>query len=371
MRKKILVLLCTILACTATACNSSAEFEKNYGEITLGEYKKLSAEKEVYTVTEEDINDSIETLLYDYAVTQTVTRPSKAEDTIYLTMTATKDEEVLMDYKADDEYSIFLGYDEFGSEFDKKLTGVSTGDELTFSITYEEDFDLTDFAGATINFDIHVLKITEDVLPELTDSFITEKLQYESREDLISNVRADLESEHASNSSADLRENLINQVIDNSTFGDYSQDLYDKHAALVEETYTNYASMFGYESVDDIYEAFGMTEKDVKDEILAGVHREITVTAIANKEDLHLSGNAYKEALEVFATDSGYENTELLLEDYDEENVRAWILEEDVLDFLEEHAVITEVEATEEEDAEEEIEEETDEETNEETDEEE
>lgn len=357
MKKKIFWLLPALFAFTMTACSSSGDAgsdasnstvavsTESYGTVTLCDYSNLSAEKNVYEVSETAIDDSVDSLLYDYVEYNEVTRPSVSGDCLTISFTAAKEGEPLFDYTDEEGYDIYLGSEEFGSEFDEKLTGVSTGDHLTFSLTYGEDDYNTDLAGSTVDYDINVLSITEEVLPELTDAFITDTLGYESEDDMRAALKQQLESENEASSTYELRENLLQQVIENSTFEDYSQELYDSYAAGMEESYASYAEMFGMETVDEVYELFGMTEEDVEQEILNYVYRTIAVQAISEQEGLALSDEEYQKGLEHYAEEAGMESTDALIEEYGEDSLYSWILEDKVLDFLEEHATITEVAA--------------------------
>ena len=79
------------------------------------------------------------------------------------------------------------------------------------------------------------------------------------------------------NSSAeyDFRENLMQQVIDGSDFESYSQDLYDSYAAGMEESYESYMEMFGCETVEEVYNLFGLTEADIEKEVMnSGLPRD-------------------------------------------------------------------------------------------------
>lgn len=351
MKKKLLVFLCAALTLSCTACDNSAketaEFEKNYGKVTLCDYKNLEVEKEISTVTDEQVAESIENMLYDYAETKEVTRPSKENDILTVEMTAKKDGENFLEYAEEDAYSFYLGYQEFGEEFDTKLTNVSTGAELTFSVTYKADFEIPDFAGATIEYAVKVLKIEEEILPELTDEFITNTLEYASREDMENSIRQQIKEDNETNSEYYLREDLITQVVDNSTFESYSQELYDKFAELIEEGYLGYAQMFGYETVEEIYEAFGMTEEAVEEEILDAVYRNIAVEAIARKEKISVSDEEFESKQNALMEEYAYESLEDLYNDYGEEDtIRLQFLEEEVLDFLQNNAKITEVEVS-------------------------
>lgn len=375
MRKKLLVLLFTLIPFTMTACGGSKDVAvesavsggnaesveaedaesysaEAYGTAILGDYKNLSVEKEVYEVTEEDISEYIDSMLYDYIEYNEVSRPSQSGDLLLITLTASNDGETVMEYTEEDEYYFYLGYGELGSAVDQELTGVSVGDELSFSVTYDEDHEITEFAGAKIEFQVNILSIEEEIIPELTESFIVDTLGYESQTDLEENIRQEMESENESNSSYELRESLIQQVVENSEIQSYSQELYDSYAAGVEESYQSYAEMFGFESVEEVYELFGMTEEDVEKEILSYVQRAVVVQTIVEKENLGLSEEEYETRLNRYVEELGYENVDELIADYGEETMYAWIEEDKVLDFLEEHATITEVKVTAEEEEE-------------------
>lgn len=275
-----------------------------------------------------------------------MTRPSESGDCLQINLTASIDGELVLDYTDEEGYDLYLGYEEFGTEFDEKLTGVSTGDELSFTLTHAEDFSISELAGATVDYTVTILNITEEIVPEITDEFITDTLGYESREALEEALRQEAESEYESNSSSELREDLIQQVIDGSTFENYSQELYDSYAASMQESYESYASMFGCESVEEVYELFDMTEEDVEAEVLNYVYRTIVIQAISDAENITLSDEEYESGLESYVADFGYDDTDSLLADYGEESIREWLLEEKVLTFLEENATITEVAAT-------------------------
>lgn len=352
MKKTRLWLLAVLIPFALTACGTSGSSaggstfsDEAYGTVTLCDYSNLPAEKYVYEITDTEIDEAITSMLYDYVEYNEVTRPSASGDSVSVTMTAARDGETILDYTDENGYDVYLGSEEFGSKFDEELTGVSAGDHLTFSVAYEEDDANTDFAGSTIDYDVTVLSVTEEVLPELTDAFVTDTLGYESTDAMKEEIRQNMESEHESNSVYELRENLIQQVIEGSDFGDYSQELYDSYAASMTESYESYMEMFGLESVDQVYEMFGMTEEDVEKEILNYVYRTITVQAISEKEKLKVTDEEYQEGLDHYTQESGYDSSDALIADYGEESLRSWILEDKVLDFLEEHASITETAA--------------------------
>lgn len=363
MKKRILIYAMAAITLIASGCSKEDTPKKDlkefthetYGEVKLGDYKGLSVEKPIYSVSQEDIDSYIESLIYEYAESNVVERAAKEGDYLTINFTVSSDGEIIYDY-SEEPYYIYIGDEEFGAEFDAKLVGKSAGETEKFSITYAEDYVDTEFAGKTIDYDVTVSEVTEETYPEMTDEFITNDLGYESYDKMIEAIKKELTKENNTESEYSVKENIIQNIIDSSVFNKYSDELYASCKQSSEDSYSEYAEMFGCSSTDELYEMFGMTEEDVESEIMNQVYRIIVVDAISQKEELALTNTEYKEGAVRLAEEMGYESANDFVSDYGEESAYMLILEEKVLDFLVDNAKITEVEQT-EEDFEEDIEE--------------
>ncbi len=357
MKKKFVWLLLATMSLSLAGCGkksqndnasdspSSAVILSDYGDVELCDYKGLSETKNIYKVTEDDVDSEIESMLYDYIEYVDVLRPSEDGDYVDVRMTAKNNGELIYDFSDSDGYSIYIGYEEFGPEFDEKLTGVSAGDHLSFTVSYASDYDIEELSGLDVDYDVDVIVVTEERIPELNEDFITNTLGYESEADLREEITAEREASNEESSETELRELLLQQVISGSTFANYPQELYDNCATEIREGYESYVEMFGAGSLDELYEMFGMTEEDIEEEILSQVYRTMAVNAIADKEGIEITDDEYKETLDSLVIEAEVESTDELLAIYSEASIKYWILEEKVLDILEENAVITEVEA--------------------------
>lgn len=331
------------------ATDTEFSFDAPYGEVELCDYKNLTAEKKSYEITDADIQEQIEFMLYDYVDYQDADRPSKTGDYVSVTMIGSDGDNVIFEYK-DETFDVNLGSEEFGPEFDKHLTGVSIGDSLQFSITYDDDYEDAELAGLSIDYDITVQNIYEEILPELTDEFITDTLDYASRDDMVAQITQQIREADEEESEFELRENLIQQVIDNSTLVSCSESLYDYCLDSIDASYFSYAEMFGCETVQEVYTLFGMTDSDVKDEAENLAFRMISIQAISEAENISLSEEDISNGMEQYAEEMEYDSVESMLEEYDEDAVRSWILEDKVLDFLVDNAAIQTVTAVRDDD---------------------
>ncbi|KAI4451482.1 Trigger factor [Eubacterium plexicaudatum ASF492] len=233
MKKKLAILL--LSACLVAGCGSKSLITtKNKpienavytsDSVSLASYTGLKAEKKNYIVTDKAVEDKIHESLMEFADYESVTRASKTGDYVQTDFKASIDGSVVLQ---ENQYDVILGAEEFGKEFDEKMTGVSIGDELRFSLDFASDFVDVEWAGKTVDFEIRVTDIQQELLPELTDTFISENMGYDSYEQFSDAIRKELTDSYETESTQELQENLIQQVVDTSSILQYSKEDYKK-----------------------------------------------------------------------------------------------------------------------------------------------
>lgn len=361
MKKKIGIVLLAVAALALTGCGDKKEDKKDGSvatvtdgnvEFSLGEYKGLSEEKPVYAIDDASIDSEIESLLAEYTEYKDVDRESKSGDYINMYFTGTVGDEVILDYSADSEdgeegYDLCLGVEEYGPEFDEKLTGVKAGDELDFSVTYDDEYEYEELAGSTVAYKVIVNGISEEIIPELTEDFVKNTLGYESEADMRAQITDDIKASNDEYSEMLVREALLQQIIDGSTFGGYSDELYAECKANIEEEYKYYMQMFGCESVQEVYDMFGVTEEDLENEITQNMQKLMVIKAIAEAENITVTDEMYSTRLDELVEEYGYVSDEDLESELGKEEIKSMILEELVMDAVVSYSNITEVETDE------------------------
>jgi FKBP-type peptidyl-prolyl cis-trans isomerase (trigger factor) len=163
-----------------------------------------------------------------------------------------------------------------------------------------------------------------------------------------SKLREELEEYYNSDASYNTKEDLIGQVVENSEFGDYSEVAYAVAKEDVKASYEEYMDWIGASTVEEVYEAFGISEEDVAAEALQQVYRTIAVYAIAQEQGFDVTDEEYQSGLEEYAQSyTDYYGEEYTADDLvslvGEETLRYWVLDDKVLDYLYDNAVITQV----------------------------
>ncbi len=180
-------------------------------EVTLGDYRELRREVNVPVVEDSAVEEAVNSIVQSHASTETITeRTAALGDLVKIIGHG----EVVMHEQAEgiDEdpnnpsrIELFNDHDGIEFELDSSktfagtdlvdnLVGMDAGESKSFTITYADDYEVSDFAGKQANIDIEVIEIYSRTLPELNDEFAVEA-NYESLDDMYAKLRSELEQE--------------------------------------------------------------------------------------------------------------------------------------------------------------------------------
>lgn len=351
MNKYFRIMLTAACIVTLTACGQDKTISTgnqkidgavyNDDTISLASYTGLKAEKKNYKITEDALDQAIHEQLADYIDYQAVDRASRDGDIVKIDYAITIDGE---SYDEDNGYDFTLGEKEYGEEFDQKLTGVSAGDKLEFPIDYSADYPDMDFAGHTANFKITVHKVQEEILPDMTDAFIKKNFEYDNYDAFVEATRDSLENDYEEESANELSEELLQQVIDSSSILQYSQEEYDEAYEETESSYAEYADMLETD-IDYIYDSLGIDEDSLEQEAFENLARTHVLNAIIKNEKLSLSDDEYEQGILEYMEINDYDSRDEFIEQFGEEEIRSQLLEDKAIQFIVDHAEVTEVDA--------------------------
>ena len=312
--------------------------------VTMGDYDGVEVTKYMYEITDDMVQEEIQEELADASEEESTDAPSEDGNIVYMTLTATVEGE---DADDPEETFITLGQEEFGAEFDEKMTGVSTGDKLDFTITYDDDTWQENWQGKTVDFSVEVTDVTTSNTPEYTDDYVKDYTGYDTKEEYEAAVKEYLEQSYEEQSTYDEAEELINACIEKTDFtGEYPDDLF---ASCKEEALSGY-SMFVDEGgdVSDVLDMFGVTDSDIEEEAKNLVNRRLFISAYAQANNVEVTEDEYVDYVNEYAdyygeTASDFEAL------YTRETLVNALYESKVTDLLLEKANVTEAPYTEDE----------------------
>ena len=355
MKRKVLLLataICTVsllAGCSekdgstessATGAHASTESYEEY--VTLGEYKGLDVQLIKAEVTDDMVDDEIDMLLEDNAVYTPISDRGAAEgDTVNINYTGKIDGQEFDGGSAED-FELELGSGYLLDDLESQIVGMKSGETKDLNVSvpadYIEDTVEEDAPDKDAVFTVTVNSVSEKSLPEYSDEFIAGVTDYkttaEYEEGTKKELLASLESDNRSTAGMD----ALSQVMENSTFNGYPQELYDSCKQEYDAMNEMYAEMLGVDVAD-----LDTDEEETKSTIESIVNEKMVCAAIAAAENISVSDEEYQKYLEDnyalydYASAAEYEETE------SKESLMNEILTEKIYNFLIDNAKITEI----------------------------
>ena len=208
-----------------------------YPEVTLGEYKGLTVEKEEAVVTDEQVQAELDRMAQNVASTETVEGAAKMGDTANIDFEGF-DNGVAFEGGKGENFDLKLGSNSFVPGFEEQVVGMSAGEEKDIDITFPEDYH-KELAGNTVVFHVKCNKVTTTVLPALDDEFAKDVSEFDTLEALTADIRAKaLENAQKQIDSA-FEQAVVDKAAENTTV--------EMPNALIEAELDNQMERFGYQ----------------------------------------------------------------------------------------------------------------------------
>ena len=268
-----------------------------YPEVTLGEYKNLSAVKETYIITEEDVDGQIDGVRKRNGRVIDLEREAQMGDTADIDFEGTLDG-VPFDGGKAEGYELELGSNTFVPGFEEQIVGMNIGDEKDINITFPEDY-AAELAGKDVVFKVKLNGLSMTELPELDDDFVQDVSEFNTVEEYRADTRKDMERVMDQQMDAKFRTAIMTKACDNMTVEVPESMMQEK----IEELIRSYAANFGLSdpkmSTDDIKKMMGLDEEAINATIRPAAEYQV-------KQDLLL--NAIVEAENIEVTDEELED---------------------------------------------------------------
>ena len=255
-----------------------------YPEVTLGQYKGLSAPKAEVKVTAADVNERLQQLTERNTRLVSVDRPVETGDTAVIDYKGT-DNGVAFDGGTAENYSLEIGSGSFVPGFEDQIIGMKAGEEKDIDITFPEDYH-ADLAGKAVVFHVKVNEVKAKDVPELDDEFAKDVSEFDTLKELKADLKKKITAEREAAANQAFEDALMQQVADNITC--------DVPDAMVEsqirQMLDNYRMQLQSQGIpyDKFMEITGQTEEklheDAKEPALRQVRLDLALAAIIEAE---------------------------------------------------------------------------------------
>ncbi|MDO8988551.1 MAG: trigger factor [Sideroxyarcus sp.] len=147
----------------------SATFEV-YPEVQLGSIAGESVNRVSFTLSETDVEETINTLRKQRAVFKKADRAAKNDDQVRIDFSGKLNGVVFEGGEAKD-FAVVLGTGRMLPDFETAIVGMKAGETKSFDMTFPADYHGKDVAGKQVTFTITVHAVEEAHLPEVDGEF--------------------------------------------------------------------------------------------------------------------------------------------------------------------------------------------------------
>ena len=308
--------------------------------VTLPEdFAAIPLKKADIEPTEEDIQSLWDNLLESNRIQQPVTgRAAEDGDIANIDYSGTVDGVVFTGGTAEG-YDLTLGSGTFIPGFEDQIVGHNIGDSFDVTVTFPDDYgDSTDEAGNTITlsgkeavFRVTLNSLAVSVLPEATDAWVEEN--FGASNDLHTVAELD-QYFHDNLYTSNLTNAVVDYLTENSQVSSIPDVVRNYQVCSQLSYYNSYASMFGYETLDEFLSGF--MGYDNADALLADTEQDVL-----NSCNQLLIFQAVAESLDLAPTDAELEAYASYTESMGEGYVHLLALQDRVLSTLRDGAAIS------------------------------
>lgn len=273
----------------------------------LGEYKGVKVDKVEETLNEDVVNAKLEEMREKASRLVSVEREIANGDTANIDFEGF-DGEVAFEGGKGENHDLVIGSGSFIPGFEEQLVGKKAGEEVEVNVTFPEEYHAENLAGKPVVFKVKVNDVKVKELPELNDEFAADTTEFNTLEELTSDVRAKAEAEAKEAAKNELRNRVIEKVVENTTV--------EVPEAMIKNEIENQLMELNYQLQ---YQGFGMEQflqmtgktmeefkaeftSNRREEAARNVKTSLVIEAIAKAEAVEVSEEEINSEVEKMAT---------------------------------------------------------------------
>lgn len=186
-------------------------------EVEVKDYKGIEVEKVVNPVTDEDINKQLDALREKNVTVETVDdRAAENGDDVVIDFEGFKDDVAFEGGKAED-FTLSLGSGQFIPGFEDQIVGHNAGEDFDINVTFPDEYQVKELAGAPAVFKIKLKSISKKVMPELDDDMVKDSTEFDTVDEYKADVKKKIEEANEKHADSEVEAKIFDKVIENMT----------------------------------------------------------------------------------------------------------------------------------------------------------
>jgi trigger factor len=355
MRRRILtIMIATVAALSMVACTADGDRVLSNDYIIIHKHQGLEVtEIEQQEITEDEVEHMIQMELMQRVIHNDITdRPARVGDMVTIDFAGSVDGVFFPGGSAEGSQlhlgsGAFIGpYGDYGG-FEEQIVGHRVGDEFDIVVQFPEDYHAPDLAGDVATFNITLHGITETIIPELTDEWVSEN----SRESAtIAEYREEIEKQIADSRRMEIlfrqQHEVFAALMEHVEVIEIPTWAIEEEVAMQESIYRNMATSQGIEFDVFLQQVLGVDEEMFREQVMSFAEEtatmQLAIDLIKEENNISLSDEEMTRRIKELALLSGMDSAEDYLDRFGSDVVHATIIQLRVAEFLIEHAEFVE-----------------------------
>lgn len=276
-------------------------------DVEISDYKGIEVDKVVNAVTDEDVDKQIQNLRERNGRLVTIEdRAAENGDVAVIDFEGFKDG-VAFDGGKDSNYELALGSGTFIPGFEEQIVGHKTGEEFTINVTFPENYQMKELAGQPCEFKIKLNEIKCKELPDLDDEFVKDATEFDTLDELKSDIRTKLEESAVKNADAETENKILETLIEKMT-ADIPQVMFENKIDEIVRDFEGHLSQNGLNMETYLmYTNMDMAafRKGFEDQAKKQVKVRLALEKIAELENVQITDEQAEEEIGKIAAQYG------------------------------------------------------------------
>ena len=243
---------------------------------TLSKLPKLDQTVEVESIapTDEEINEQVERVKMQFADVSKVERPAKAGDFVLMNVSGQENNKELENFNYQD-FLYEMGSNSLTPVLDSKLEGVSSGAIVKFND------NIPSLGKENIEISVLVKEVKEKVEPDLTDEWISSVTEFDSIEQMKSELTKNIENVKKRQVANQYQSLLTSKLIEESKL-ELPEQLVIAEMDSILQNFMNELKQNNIK-IEDYLQITGLTEEALQEDLKNQATRNLSMVVILDK----------------------------------------------------------------------------------------
>ena len=304
---------------------------------TLPEYKKIKVKKKKISVSDQEINQSLEELQSRSAEYIPIEGRGVADGDFVVVELKGRDTKTNKSQPTE-KVVVLAGHPENEKTLNQNLIGLKPGEESNFILTYDKNHQNPKLAAKKIEYNLKVISIKEKKLPEIDNEFAKDHGEFESLKDLKREIRNEIKDSKDRAAKMEMAEEIIKKIYDNLNICLPETLIEQEYVAILKRHIAAQSQQQGL-----VKEHLEKLKNEAKTKAEQNIKNHLILKKIAEEENIDVSEDEIDEELKAIAKANNVplaQVVESINKEGKREDLRTNLLFKKTVDFLVENAII-------------------------------